>query len=543
MFINVHMLTFDALRPFYVFLPAFIKVLFFLLIVLLICNRKVIWNSFKEINKKTWLLLFLIILMALLLRFFWVPHGHTVFYDSYHVAASALTIQEDGIYAFCMFMSEEYCHEHSHPVWPPAFSVLVSIVFDVLGSPDFPELIAFRVNALLGTVSVFLVFLLSYLWTKKEDIALISAFSFSMLPLFLRFSGGASLEIFSVFFVILTLIFFEIFIKERGKGMFWLFLTSLLCTVYIRAENIFLVPIFLLFFVLIGDIKRFLEKKNRAFFIISFLCFILFLIPAIFFIYLVKNMLAPQGWNPTIMETAGYFLENSKVNFYFFLQSSFNPFLLVFLGIMGVIFTFLKERRAFLSFAFFFFFYFVFYSSYEAGGFGRFGGDFGDFGCSVRFSSILYVPLLYFLNKGIFYLLDRAGVGFKKIALLVFLLVLAVNLTLTLPHIIPAKHSLTIISDLLVSSRDKIPEDAYFVSDHAMVIRSTINRKVVEWHIFESKNEYFKDKKIFLLKDLPWYNPDREDFRTFIHENYNLQPIETVLQHNYEYGVYALIKK
>ena len=535
---------FDALRPFFIFLPAFIKLLFLLFIILLIYNRKTIKDTFRKIDKKAWFLLILIVLTAFSLRFFWIPHEHTVFYDSYHVVASALAIQEDGIYASCEFVSDRPCSHHSFLSWPPAYPTLLSIVFSIFGSPESPEAVAFSVNALLGTTTVFLVFLLSYLWTKKEDIALICAFAFSMLPLFLKFSGGASLEIFSVFFLVLTLIFFEVFLKNKEKDIFLLFLVCLLCAAYVRAENIFMVPLFFFLFWIRGGVGFFWEKKNRAFFLFSFVCCLFFSIPALFFIHIAKNVISPEGWNPSVFESINYFLKHLPRNLYFFVNPLFSPVLLVFFGAVGTIFAFLKEKRVFLSFICFFFFYLSLYSSFDAGDFGYPRGNLGWGRDTIRYALILYIPLLYLFAKGMFYFLTNMGEKLKKVTVLAFMFIFIINSILTLPYVVFAKHPLNTISDLLISSKAKVPEDAYFVSQQPTVVRSVINKKVVAFFLFKDKNEYFEEKEVFLLKDEAWYNRTEKRSRLFIYENYDLEPIKTVMSDSlHEFGVYRLIKK
>ncbi len=516
------------------FLPAFMKLLFLLLIVLLIYNRKVIWNAFRQINKKTWLILFLIVLTAFSLRFFWVPHGQIAFYDGFNWVSQALSIQEDDIYGLCDFVSGQSCYHYSFHSWPPTYHVLLGIFFKIFGGS---EPAAFHFNALLGTISVLLAFLLSYLWTKREDVSLISAFVFSFLPIFLKFSGGVILEISSVLFLLLTLVFFEVFTKEKQKSLFLLFLISLLCTVYIRPENILLPPLFLFGFWLKGSIKLFWDKKNRVFYLLSFIYFFLLLVPALFLIYVGSSIIGYEGWNPSVVETFNYFLTHFPKNLYFFINYLINPFLFLFFGVLGMMFTFMKERRAFFLFFFLFLAYFVLYSSYDEGIFS---------GSLERRSLILYVPLFYFFTKGILCLLTNAGEKFKKPVMFVFVLVFTASLTPTIPYILKEPHQ-RITTDLLLASKDKVPEDAYFVSNNTAIIRSTIKRNVVALHVFKEQNEYFKDKELFLFKDIWWRTSKDDALQGFIYENYDLRPIEADTYQTagriYGFGVYELIKK
>lgn len=521
------------------FLPVFMKFLFLIFLVLLFYNRKSIFNAFKKINRKTWLILLLIVFVAFLLRFFWIPHYQIIGGDGRSLVELGMTISEYGVYGRCGFASDN-CYNFSFFPYPPAYPVLLSVAFNFF---EASERTAFNVNALLGTISVFFAFLFAYLYTKKENLALLGAFVFGLIPPLLKFSGGAVIEIFSVFFLLLIFVFFKIFLENKSKGLFLLFLSSLLIVTYIRPENIFLAPFFLLIIAFEENTKAFLDKE-KVLFTLSLFIFFLFLIPALWLIHFGSNIVSFEGWAPTINETFGYFFSHIYQNFYFFLNPLVNSLVFFFLAVVGMITSFLKERREFFIFLSLFLVYFFLYSGFDVGVFR---------GAHQKFSLILYVPLLFFFITGIicfFNISERRRVGWLFVS--IFLLLFIGSLVSTYPYIAnPPKlrDSVSKIEEKSLVSAKKIPRDAYIVSHDTYLTRPVINRKAVNLFTLVKENHYFNNKKVFFFKDsffctMRFREEDVKTGADFIYTNYELQPVETTSINNKDcIGIYKLIKK
>ncbi len=525
-------------RIIFYFLPFFFKLIFLFLIFFIFYNRKIIIESFNEINKKTWTILFLILFMASLLRFFWIPHQHIDPDGGILWVNIAMTIQESNFFNECSFIIDGVCEKFSTSKdWFPGYPTILSIVFTFF---EKTEKIAFKLSALIGVLSVFLIFLLSYLFTKKEDISLITCFIFGLIPPLLKYSGGVSLELFALFFLILTLIFFKIFIEKKETKLFILFLLSLLSLIYIRVENIFLIPIFLILFLFQIKFKNLLIKNEI---ILSCLLFSILLIPAIFLIYMSSVVWQFEGWSPSILETINYFLKHTFKNLNYFIDPNINSPLFLLLLTIGLIYSFLKEKRIFLISFLFFSFYFVIYSGFDWGSFYNERGE--------RFSIILYLPLILFFMKGVEYCLSFFKKNiYKKKLIIIFLLIFLYNITLTLPYIfqksIVLKTTKRDAIEILLSAEKIFSEDSYLIVPFVSHVRPLINKKnIIGVPYFIENNNYFEDKEKILFVNNSFYmlSATKKIDINFFHENYIIEPIEIIIDDNRQKGVYKIIRK
>jgi hypothetical protein len=461
----------------------------------------------------------LIVLIGSILRFFWIPHGQIVFYDGFNWVSMAMSIKEHGFYGLCEFYFNGFCYHFSTISWPPAYHVFLS--FFVKG-----ERVGFYVSSLLGTFMIFLVFALSYLWTKKENISLVGALVFGLMPPILKFSGGISLQFFSLIPLIFSLIFFEMFCKKKEKSMFFLFLTSLLILVYSRPEHLLMIFLFFLFMII-------RLKKDEKYFFSSFFYVVFFSIPAIILIYHGVVVAGHEGWAPSLLETKTYFIKHFTSNVCFFFDFSKNIFLFVFLSIYGFFITFLKEKKKWYFFFIFFLFYFSLYSGFDMGEFYK---------NEIRYSLILYVPLFFFFIKGTDFFFSK----FQKkriVFILLFLVIFIVNFVLTIPYIFE-EEEYKVAVDVLFLSKDHIDDNAYVISSSSAIIKSTIEKNVIALNYFPQLSTEIKDKKLFLFQDV-WFDSELSPAEvTFVYENYNLIPVKVLENKNgLSNGIYMLIEK
>ncbi len=518
------------IEAFHIFLPIFMKFLFLILFIFTFYNWKKIIISFSSIGKKTWLILFFILLFAFFLRFFWIPHEQITAADGENWTELSIRLHEYGIHARCDFDTDNGCRALSYIPYPPAYTTLLSMLFKVF---EVNEKTAFKFNSAIGVTIVFFAFLLAYLWTKREDVALISALIFGMIAPLLKFSGAVAPALFSVFFLLLTLIFYRIFLERREMTIFLLFLTSLLCTSYIRPETFFLAPILMVLLFFQKEIREIFNKSNKFFLAILLIVFFLFLLPALYIINVGSNIVPYDGWTPTIKESVDYFLNHLSANLYFFVNSSINSFIFIIFALLGIIERFLKDKRELFFYSFIFLFYFILYSAFDTGIFE---------GLLVRFSLILYVPLFFFFVKGLQFFIEKIPkYFFKKMALIFVVFLFFLTGAKAIPYILSESDAeRNMIKQTLYFAKEKIPKDAYVVSFSASATRSILERKAVSGPIFTSNSNYFNNKKIFLFKEDIWDNT--ADAR-YVYQNYELIPVEIITYEDRERGVYELVKK
>ena len=176
-----------------------------------------------------------------------------VYNDEFSHINIARNIYEEGIYSTCNYISNNVCNIYGFNVWKPGHHLLLSYFFKF--DQNFLEM-SFLFNLFMGTISIALFFFLQYIWTKKSNLALVGALILSLTPIIHLFSSSASVEISSMVFILLSLITFEIFLKEEKKNnhnnlMLSLFLFVLVYTIYLRTEFIFIIAFFIFSYIYI----------------------------------------------------------------------------------------------------------------------------------------------------------------------------------------------------------------------------------------------------------------------------------------------------
>lgn len=207
---------------------------FGLWIILLFFNIKHLVSPFKNINKNTWLLLFLIFLLGFYLRNseYWLGI-HTDGYVSQEAAHYWLV--QGKFVKGCALDNIHNCKLHQQVLVPAGFPFLISLFSLFFG---FHSLNASIISALLSSLTIILTFLIAYLIFQKEDIGLVAALIFSLIPLnILESQSGASRPT-GLFFVGLTTFTYLIAVKNKFKFNLW-FLVALCISysIYVRQES------------------------------------------------------------------------------------------------------------------------------------------------------------------------------------------------------------------------------------------------------------------------------------------------------------------
>lgn len=208
-------------------IPFILSILFIVLCVLLFINRKYFRAYLKLIDKKTGIILILIFCFALLLRIFIPPLQHIMYTDEAWYMEAAKNIVESGTHG-------EYMKSLG---WP----FFLSLCFRIFGINNYVALFA---SILLGALTIFPVFFISYILFRKKILGLVSSILFSLLPLHIRWSSTAETNVASLFFVSLTICLFLLYFKKKKNTLLWLSLVSFAFTAHFRPENYSLILLF-----------------------------------------------------------------------------------------------------------------------------------------------------------------------------------------------------------------------------------------------------------------------------------------------------------
>jgi len=313
-----------------------------LILVFLVWNLKSIIKLFSKINKKTWLLVLAILILGLLIRGFNQP-----FYDpsTGETLAAAKNFAVYQRYAECNIGSFDNCLEERVPNHPGGVRFIFATLFMVFGA-SFSN--AWIMNVILGAMTSILVFFIFYLLFKDEIGALASALVFTLLKVHLAFSTTGGDVVINLFFITITFLFMLLAFKTKSlKSYTLLFLVMFYC-VHNKFDNLVLLPIFALSF-LIFQKKELFSKKSKHFRVNhkNWPIILFFSVVVLFSVASTLVFLQYQVQNPYFKLTSGspFKLNNLENNMPLFLEEFLEltmPFILLFLS--GFIFMSLKKH-------------------------------------------------------------------------------------------------------------------------------------------------------------------------------------------------------
>jgi dolichyl-phosphate-mannose-protein mannosyltransferase len=379
------MVGIDTLNfPFFLY---FSSLILLILIFFSIFRFRILISPFRRISMKTWIYASLIVISGFVIRFFITPH--IILRDHLH-GYDVLSLGYNMFYEnlFTYFYFAYYS-------------------FQIFGHT--PE-VMFNVNALFGSLSVILIFFLSYLIFHKEKTALFSALLFCLYPLHIKLSGGDVLIITGLFFSILSLIFLHIYIRKNDHSILILSLLALYFAVMSRLEMSFFPLIFFLYFIVFKKkpIKSFFNLKTSG----SAILFVMIMLPYTFSLlkmhlfYSLSRNESPQLIINALFTGMPHWFVLSGLNA--FVNIDFTPPLFILFFIFGIIIMlFFKRKLFFMLFFWIMLFFYLHTPSSVVDNITYLHGN-------ARFNLQFIVPLVLISSFGIDHLCGYLSSFFKK---------------------------------------------------------------------------------------------------------------------------------
>jgi hypothetical protein len=178
---------------------------------------------FSSVGRDTWLMVVVIFLVGVFLRTA-LPLCSSQDSLIWRYSAIGKDIAEGG--SMERFSSQ-----------PSGYPTMLSLAFSIFGA-SYLSVIAF--NVFLSSLTLILVFLISYTITKNELASLFSMIFLTFFPMSINYSQFGATEITSVFFFSLTVLLLLLSLECRSNKMFMLVAASVSLASYIRLENIFI---------------------------------------------------------------------------------------------------------------------------------------------------------------------------------------------------------------------------------------------------------------------------------------------------------------
>lgn len=217
---------------------------FVLLLVSIIINFKEIKRHFSGIRTRIWIVVILIFIAGFCLR----------------IILPLCDTQDGLIWKYALGGKDILEGEETsrYMQQPKGYPILLFLTFLISG-PSYISVMIF--NILLSSLTLILVFLITYLITKDERAGLFSMLFLAFFPMSIFFSQWGATEITSVFFVSLSVLFFLVSLKNRTLKMFILVFVSLVFSSYVRLENLIIFPpLFILCYAIFMKNKKEFKK-------------------------------------------------------------------------------------------------------------------------------------------------------------------------------------------------------------------------------------------------------------------------------------------
>ena len=195
--------------------------MYLVLFVLLYKNRYVLFMLLRSPGRAAWLFLLFVFSLALLVRFLVFPLENRVMFDEHIYMAGGRAIALTGSFNDVVLKSAG---------WPFLLGVLFRI-FDV------SNWVALRATVFLGALTVFPVFFLGFLMTKKKLVGSVAAGILAFFPLHVLWSTRAETSIPSLFFVTLAMALSFLYYRHKTYSTLWLALTAIAIATTFRPEN------------------------------------------------------------------------------------------------------------------------------------------------------------------------------------------------------------------------------------------------------------------------------------------------------------------
>lgn len=513
--------------------------IFFIFLILIALNFKRIIEKFSKINRKTWILLLAIFLVGFILRNDAYFYGME--YDGAHYQETANGIYETGLYVKgCAIGNLQYCRLYHQVLFPAGFPYLIVLLYHIFGQTSLWSMI---LSAFLGSLTIILIYLISYLLFKNEHVGLYAALVFSLIPLEIMINGSASVRPVSSFFISATILLFLIALEEIEDIKLWsLFAITFSYSIYVRQENsLLLIPmLFLLLFNKNG--KKIIRNINLNYFKEhSKICLRCSIPIAIFLISQIPVqhwiLFGNVDWNPLgPIFSFKYFYVMAPIMlqylFYPVLRwtgTLYNPLVSIafFLNSYFIIFN-KKNRRELLSIWLWFILFFILFASFfQCPGFpDNIPTNF------VRYMTALNIPYAILSGFVLFKIGERVKLGRHTVISIIFIiLILTSSITIPATMFKDARLDEKIAGDMINAVNRTENECLIFISQcwvpNSDMLKDNKRRWIDTYLIMSGtenliKKEMNNSKCIIFIKDNICRNGCEERYK-FIYDNLDLE--------------------
>jgi len=509
--------------------PIFLGVNFALIIGSFILNLKDLKKLLKPINKKVWLSVIAIFLIAFSIRMFVAPQTHRVFFDEDIYLDIGKEILTEKKACLCNYGDYKGCYECILMKWPNGFPFTVAVAFAMFG---ISESVGYALNIFLGSLSAVLIFLIGYLMSKEVKIGLYAALMFALIPQHIVWSSSTASEPMFVFYALLAVFAFLLSFEFNTWWSNLFAISSLAFAMQVKTESGALLAIFGLLILLLD--KKFRIKVNTIKFLVPWIIFLILVTPYIIHTYH-SSKTDPWG-SEGKMFGLEFFKENAPTNAWFWLfgyETIENPLLFAIFALIGFIFVFKKEKGIIFFLGSWFMIFFLVYAFFYAGSV-RYGTD-------VRYSLIGYPPLILLAGYGVFFLHKNLSKKIKQDLVISSILVLIIFIfgfsfyyksVSTMPTDIIEANQARIYHDFVFDYAKKLDKNCYVLSHVSSIYLVLDKGSLQTWNGQNEQvmRELFSKTDCVIFDDGFWCNlePYKSSVCKNIFDKFKITPLDSI---------------
>lgn len=481
----------------------FLYSLFSITLGLIFYHTPIFINLIKKIPKRILLLLLTIFIFSLSLRIWVIPHRHQVFNDEFHFINVAQNIYYHGLYGSTV-MGNKYTPEKIiFYNRPGGYPLLLSGFYCLLGESDETP---FRMNSILGGLSIGILFLILFLLFKNLSIAAWGSFIASIHPLHLKYGASASSDQANFFFIAFSIFIYLLYIRQNKQSLFYLLGILLVFASYIKPENLFFILILLGFALL----QRKENKKIslRLFFDWSYfiICLSLPLIIQMNFIARAEKQNA-QGAFWSFKYLAMHFQENLRYIF----DYRYNLFAAIIFLIIGMLVCYKKNKKTFFILASWFVGSFIIYTGY-------FGGILYD---RDRYLLLTIIPFCILAGAGVCAFIDRCYKNNKIVIACLIIMIFCINAYLSTRTILEITSKRIAYKEYEFLKNEAVHlGDNYFIGIDPAFIVSGLNKKGIRPGDFLD-TKLTTQKEAYLIRSIHWQDSLYGKYEDLLKKSYD----------------------
>jgi len=394
--------------------------------------------------------------------------------------------------------------------WP----FILSISFFIFGLNNW---VAIYTSIFLGALTIFPMFFMAFLITKRKNLSLIATIFFPLFPAHIRWSATAGETIASLFFIIISIFFCFLYYRNKKTSLFWLAIISLIFASQFRPEN----TLFLVFFFL-GCFIFEKESFKRKILKFIFPAILWILLSSANFIHSLSFRLK-TNWITHMTGQAGenwslYNLINNFINYTpHIFNHKFQPFIISFIVILGACYMFHKQKKENLFLlTWIFLMLFVYFFSY----FQVLGGT--EILGKSRFFLNFYPLMVIFISYGVLYLKNlfclNPQIRNSKINKMLLPSITIILIISFIPHTISASTwyahaSLKLQSEMPELAEKDVPPECIILAEWPEILKASTHLNVINSQDFlyykNLREKVFKEYEcVLVFKELYSDNDD-----------------------------------